>query len=241
VEHRTGPRPWLVVLHASEMGGPFDLVLLQALAYHRDLGFNVLAPVLPLHGPRRDTGPDRTDAVSFDWVANVHSLTQIVWDVRRCLAWIRERGASSIAVHGISLGGYATALLAGLDGDLDCVIAGVPSATIHRPIIDVCGHTPSVRRLWEQHDLAGDRVDALHSVVTPTSLACRVPRDRRFIYGGAADRIVPPDQVYELWEHWDRPTICWTPQSHFPTITSSKVRRFVRNAVVTSSKTARQP
>ncbi len=107
MEHREGPKPWLVILHGAGMGTPLDLVMLHALEFHRRLGFNVLAPVLPLHGPRRNTGPERADVVSLDGIANVHSVTQTVWDVRRCLAWIRERGASSIAVHGLSLGGYA--------------------------------------------------------------------------------------------------------------------------------------
>ena len=146
MEHPDGPRPWLVLLHGVGMGGPVDLVALRALGFHRDLGYNVIAPVLPLHGPRRHTGPERADVVSLDWVSNVHSLTQIVWDVRRCLAWIRERGASSIAIHGMSLGGYTTALVAGLDSDLDCVIAGVPAATIHRPLMSAYGrdtHPPA--------------------------------------------------------------------------------------------------
>ncbi len=238
LEHRDGPRPWLVFLHGAGMGGPFDLLMLRALGYHRDLGFNVLAPVLPLHGPRKNTGPERADVVSLDGVANVHSVTQIVWDVRRCLAWIRERGALSIAVHGMSLGGYATALLAGLDGDLDCVIAGVPAATIHRPLIGAYGRNEDARRILEQHDLLGQRVEALHSVITPTAMPCIVPQDRRYIYAGTADRLVTPNQPYVLWEHWDRPSICWTQRSHVLTMTSSKVRRFVRDAVVESANAA---
>ena len=236
LEHRDGPRPWLVFLHGAGMGGPFDLVMLRALRYHRDLGFNVLAPVLPLHGARKHTGPGRADVVSLDGVANVHSLSQIVWDVRRCLAWIRERDAPSIVVHGMSLGGYAAALLAGLDGDLDAVIAGVPAATIHRPLIGAYSRDEDARRLFEQHDLLGERVEALHSVITPTAMACIVPQDRRFIYAGTADRLVTPNQPYVLWEHWDRPNICWTQRSHAMTMTSSKVRDFVQAAVVDSAK-----
>ena len=101
-------------------------MVLRAQQFHRELGFNVLAPVLPLHG-RRGTGGriSGIGMVSLDWVANVHAVTQAVWDVRRCLAWIRERGAPSIALHGISLGGYTAAMVAGLEDDLSCVIAGV--------------------------------------------------------------------------------------------------------------------
>ena len=239
LEHTDGPRPWVVFVHGAGMGSPIDLLVLSALGYHRDLGFNVLAPVLPLHGPRKNTGPDRADVASIDWIANVHSLTQIVWDLRRCLAWIRERGAPSIAVHGMSLGGYSTALLAGLDPDLGCVIAGVPAATIHRPLINVYSHHPSFRKALEQHDLLGERVEALHSVITPTSLPCVVPQERRFIYAGIADRLVTPNEPYVLWEHWGRPNIHWTQQSHVLTMLSPNVRSFVRDAVIGSAATAR--
>ena len=168
----------------------------------------------------------------------MHSVTQVVWDVRRCLEWIRAKGASSIAVHGMSLGGYATALLAGLDPDLDCVIAGVPASTIHRPLIGAYGRNRELRQALEEHDLLGERIEMLHSVITPTSFPCVVPRYRRFIYAGTADRLVTPNQPYLLWEHWERPSIQWTQHSHLLTMTSSSVRGFVRDAVVGSTPRA---
>src|SRR5215211_3704722 len=82
LEHRGKPRPWLVFVHGFGMGAPFDLVFMRAAHYYRDLGFNVLAPVLPLHGPRRTgRGLNGDGLVSLDWVANVHGPTQAVWDV----------------------------------------------------------------------------------------------------------------------------------------------------------------
>ncbi len=231
MEHRGAPRPWLVLLHGHMMGGPLDLVVLRALQYHRDLGFNVLAPVLPLHGPRRNGGLSGSGLVSLDWVSNVHGLTQAVWDVRRWLAWIRDRGGSSIAVHGMSLGGYTAALVAGLDGSLDCVIAGVPGATIHRQLIAACYRDPWFRRAAERHDLLEDRVEAVHKVVTPTAFPCRVPHDRRFIYAGLGDRMSTPGQPRLLWEHWGRPAIYWSSTTHLFTVTSPSVRRFVSDAI----------
>jgi esterase/lipase len=38
-----------------------------------------------------------------------------MWDIRRILHWIRAQGAPSVGVHGVSLGGYQTALLAALE------------------------------------------------------------------------------------------------------------------------------
>jgi pimeloyl-ACP methyl ester carboxylesterase len=232
LEHREGARPWLVFVHGYAMGGPFDLAFQRSLHFHRDLGFNVLAPVLPLHGPRRTGRRSGTGFVSIDWLTNVHALTQAVWDVRRCLAWIRGRDARSVALHGMSLGGYTAAMVAGLDATLDCVIAGVPSSTIHGSLVAAAERNPLVRRAVENQGLLGERTEAVHRVVTPTAFPCRVPRERRFIYAGVADRLATPGQPYALWEHWDRPEICWSVRSHIFTARSAKVRRFVEKAVV---------
>ena len=38
----------------------------------------------------------------------------------------RARGGGDVGLYGISLGGYVSALVAGLEDDLSCVIAGIP-------------------------------------------------------------------------------------------------------------------
>ncbi len=230
LEHRGEPRPWLVWLHPYGMGRPMDLLFTRALKYHCELGFNVLLPVLPMHGPRRVGGDGGDRLLSLDWMDNIHALTQTVWDVRRCLAWIRGRDAVSISVHGMSLGGYAAALVAGLE-ELDCAVIGVATATLHEPLAAACTRNPRVRRAMARHGLLGDRIDALHKVVTPIALPCQVRHDRRFIYAGLADRVAPPSGSRRLWDHWDRPAIFWSPTSHVTTLTSAKVRRFVREAL----------
>lgn len=235
MEHRGGPRPWIVFLHGHGMGLPMDLFVWGALRYYRDLGFNVLAPVLPLHGTRASSGGR---FVSLDWVSNVHALTQAVWDVRRCLAWIREREPSSIAMHGMSLGGYTTALLAGLDAELSCVIAGVPASTIHRPLIAATSRDAALQETLQSYGLIGERTEALHRVVTPTALPCLVPQGRRYIYAGTIDRITTPIEPYQLWQHWGKPAIYWSPTSHTFTMLSSKVRAFVREAIIESAESA---
>ena len=231
MEHRTGGlRPWLVVLHGHGMGRPMDLMIAEGLRYHRDLGFNVIAPVLPLQGPRSGD----VSVVSLDWVSNVHGMTQSVWDVRRCLAWIRARGATSIAIHGMSLGGYTAAMVASLDPDLACVVSGVPAAAIHSPVTSALARNRVVRRTMERNGIIDDRTEIVHRVVTPTAMPCLVPHDRRFIYAGLADRMSTPSQPYRLWEHWDRPSIYWSQSSHLFTMLSPRVRKFVRDSVQAS-------
>ena len=42
-------------------------------------------------------------------------------------------------------------------------------------------------------------------VASPLALEPRVPRERRYLFGAVADRLVPADQVRDLWRHWERP------------------------------------
>lgn len=222
-------RPWIINLHGFSMGVPSDLEAFRGLQLHRDRGFNVLHAVLPLHGPRR-TGKRSGDAfITLDYMNNVHGLLQAVWDVRRCIAWARLHQATSVVVHGVSLGAYTAALLSGVEPGLDGVIAGVPPvdmASVMRQNVP-----EAARPAVEAHGLLDERADKVHHVVSPLAFECQVPHDRRFIYAGVADRMAKPEAAHRLWLHWDEPAICWYAGSHVGFALSREVRRFVESSI----------
>jgi hypothetical protein len=229
LRHPGPPRPWIVNLHGFGMGRPADLPAFRAQHLHRDLGLNVLHPVLPMHGPRKAARGQDAPFISFDYLGNVHGLGQAVWDVRRCLSWVRAQGAPAVAVHGVSLGAYVAALLAGVE-DLDCVVAGVPPVDMAQVMAH---HVPGgARREVEAAGLLGDEAEAVHRVVSPLALRPRVARDRRFVYAGLADRMATPEQAYRLWKHWDEPSVCWYRGSHLGAMWNRQVRRFVDDALL---------
>jgi hypothetical protein len=55
--------------------------------------------------------------------------------------------------------------------------------------------------------------EVLH-VVSPLALEPLVPQEHRAIFAGTADRLVPPDQVADLWHHWGEPRIHWYQGAH---------------------------
>ena len=83
--------------------------------YHKILGLNVLIPVLPLHGPRRIGRRSGDGFLGGEVLDTVHAETQAIWDIRRMIGWLRGQGALSVGATGLSLGGYTTALLAGIE------------------------------------------------------------------------------------------------------------------------------
>jgi hypothetical protein len=232
LEHPGAARPWLVCVPGYRMGHPHvDFAGFPVRWVHRHLGLNVAIPVLPLHGPRADGARSGDGFLTGDYVDTVHLQAQAVWDVRRLLGWVRARGPAA-GLYGISLGGCTTALVASLEDDLACAIAGIPATCFLG--VTRWNIPPPVLRVAEQLGVAWSEVARLLRVVSPLALAPRVGRDRRFIYAASADRLVPPDGVQALWEHWERPRLEWYEGSHLSFRLESKVRALVHEALARS-------
>lgn len=73
----------------------------------------------------------------------------------------------------------------------------------------------------------------LSRLVSPLAFGCRLPRERRFVYGAVGDRLVTPEQALALWEHWERPAIHWLQGGHIANNVAG-ARRFVADALVDS-------
>jgi hypothetical protein len=238
LRHPGGPRPWLVAVHGQGMGRASDLRMLRVRRLHEELGVNVALPVLPLHGPRSDRfAPDRMFVSNVYPVNNVLGLTQSVWDLRRLLLWLRaDQGAPSIGVLGLSLGSYVCALLSTLEADLACVVALVPQADLAGSLRAVAPLVPARRH--QHRALYDERATIVHQPVSPLSGPCVVPRERRFIVAGQADRIASPAGAAQLWRHWDEPSILWRPRGHLTTGRSSTYDDHLSSILVTSGLTA---
>lgn len=214
LRHPGAPRPWLMCVHGYTMGHTrFGFWIFDAVRYHRR-GFNVILPVLPFHGPRRVGAFSGAGFLGGDVLDTIHAEAQAVWDLRRLLGWIRAQGSPPIAVHGVSLGGYNAALLAAIEPDLACAIAGIPPADLVRLVWRHA--SPPVMRAIENAGIVRDEVAELHRVVSPLALAPNGAPSTRAIYAGIGDRLVPVEHPRALWEHWGRPRIAWMQSGHDP-------------------------
>jgi hypothetical protein len=182
--------------------------------------------VLPLHGTRGTGVWSTTAFMTYNPVDFLLGLTQSVWDVRRFMAWIREKGGGPIALYGVSLGAHVGATVAGLDADLAGVVAGVPTCDL----LDVfLRHVPArLRPRAIEHKLISDETRALLRVTSPLTFPPLVPPDRLFIFAGTGDRMSPPEQAIDLWEHWGEPEIRWFDSNHTAFMWSSEINDFVR-------------
>jgi hypothetical protein len=132
-----------------------------------------------------------------------------------------------VGVFGLSLGGYNTALVSSVAPGLACAIAGIPATDFARL---VWRHGPPLQvRSLEHKGVARDAVDEVLRVVSPLAHEPKVPFEGRAIFGAIADRLVPADQVRDLWIHWRRPKMLWYQGSHLSLPFEAEVRRFVES------------
>ena len=204
-------RPWLVCTNGYRMGhAAIDARVFER--FYGRLGLNVLIPVLPLHGPRRRAPHSGTGFLGLDVLDTLHAEAQAVWDIRRLIGWIRTQQPSAIGALGLSLGGYTTAVYTSLEEGLACAIAGIPLSDIPRMLARHAVPRQLERALRGGYSL--EQAGEVLRVVSPLALAPKVPKEGRMLFGAVADRLVTPDQVRDLWRHWEEPEIVWYQGGH---------------------------
>jgi hypothetical protein len=230
LRHRDRPRPWLVCVHPTEMGRPvIDRRLFRAQHLHRELGLNVVLPVLPLHGPRRPGRGEPGEFPTLDPLDNVHGMAQAAADVRQVIAWVRAQEPVGVGVIGLSLGGSVVALVGGLEQALDCVIAGLP--IVDFPEVFRRNAPPEVRYL-PRYEALLEQAEVVHQVVSPLRFDPATPSERLFVFAGLSDRLVDPvHHAHALAEHWGRPRVHWYAGSHVGHLVERSIGRFVDDAL----------
>lgn len=223
-EHADGPRPWLVCVHGYRMGWlPMDFQLFPPGWLHHKLGFNLLMPILPLHGKRRHGWRSGDKLFDGDVLHMLHAITQGVYDLRCLLAWLRqERGAEHIGMLGYSLGDLHVSLVAALESQIDSLLAGIPLVDIPAVMWD---HSPrSLVQDFEDQGLGMDQVRELLRPISPLCMPPRVDTQRLGIAAASADRLVPVEPVLQLAAHWEQAQPMWYAGSHLSVRRESVMR-----------------
>ena len=230
LRHRGASRPWVIVVHGAEQGTDFDMIALRVRRLHEGLGLNVAVPVLPLHGPRRT---EDIRIPGFDVVSNVLFALVAVAEIRALRRWIAAQGDPSVALYGVSLGGYITALTAGVERDLDVVIAGIPMVSMHRLLARHASRSPSREGRAIGALMRSAEVRSLERFVDPLRFEPAVPIERRYIVAGLVDQVTTPHQALELWHHWEQPEMLWYPGGHLGHLWLGEVHSHVDRALST--------
>jgi pimeloyl-ACP methyl ester carboxylesterase len=222
------PRGTVLALHGFSMGQPrIDAFALFAAQWFRR-GLDVALLTLPYHGARtpktaRFSGQRFAEA---DPAALNEAVRRAVYDVHVVRAWLREQTGAPVGLLGLSLGGYLSALMAGLCEDLDFVMPMVPPVCIgdmawrffERSRLRRAGKAPAYTR---------DELRSMYRVHSPLTFPLRVPAERVLIIAGRGDRIVPPEHPHALWRHWGEPRIHWFSGSHLTPFGRARMARAI--------------
>ncbi len=192
----TKPKPAAILLHGYRCGHFALEERIWPVQWLYDRGMDVALMVLPFHAVRGKRGPQVFP--SGDPRITIEGFRQIMLDVRTLAAALRERGCPSVGVMGMSLGGYASGLLATIDDEIAFAAPIIPCASI----ADVARTMGLLVGTPEQQAQQHDALDAVLRVTSPLARASRVLPERLIVVGASGDRITPMDHAQRLAKHF---------------------------------------
>lgn len=214
--HDDGPRPTLCLIHGFMGSAYLFNGLFFSLPWFFKSGYDVLLYTLPFHGRRAEANSPYSGYGYFaDGMGGfAEAMAQAVHDFRSVLDHLESTGADRIALTGMSLGGYTSALIAGVDDRIQAVIPNVPVVTPEAAFDDWFPANMLVRLGNRLTGVDKSRSDAATLFHSPLNYPALVPKDRRLIIAGLGDKLAPPQQAELLWRHWDQCAFHWFPGNH---------------------------
>ncbi len=134
--HDDGPHPTLCVIHGF-MGSPYLFNgLFFSLPWFYRSGYDVLLYTLPFHGARAEKGSPFSGYGYFahGFAGFAEAMAQAVHDFRSLIDYLEFTGVDRVALTGMSLGGYTSALIACIDDRIQAVIPNVPVVAPDRTV-----------------------------------------------------------------------------------------------------------
>ena len=212
--HSEPARAAVVAVHGWTMGDQRINALAFLPGFFYRLGLDVVLLELPFHGRRSPGGNVHSGELfpSADFLRTNEAIGQAISDLRQVVLWLKLRGLQQIGSIGVSLGGYISALWAGLD-ELDYCIPVVPLVSMGGIAWEVVRAQCDEAQLM-RHNVNRDMLESIYQIHAPLEYEVRVPRARRMIIAGLGDAMVPAEQPRALWQHWERPQIHWLMGGH---------------------------
>jgi pimeloyl-ACP methyl ester carboxylesterase len=214
--HDDGPRPTLFVMHGYG-ASPFWLnSAFFSLPWFYRHGYDVMLFVMPFHGPRQEAhSPFNGSGLVAHGMAHFNEvIAQAVCDIRVLLDYLKRAEVPSVAMTGLSLGGYMTSLMATLEPGLAAVIPNAPVTDFSAIARNWFPASLSLGAVLMAAGIPAAELETAIAFHSPLQRSPVVAKERRMIIGGLGERLAPPSHARALWEHWDQPRLHWYPGNH---------------------------
>jgi pimeloyl-ACP methyl ester carboxylesterase len=195
-------RPAVVLVHGYMAGQWSVEERIWPVRWMNRHDLDVALVLLPFHGvraPRQAGGPLFPGA---DPRFTNEGFRQAIADLRVLVSILRARGAPTVGMMGMSLGGYTTALMATLQRDLAFAVPIIPLSSVADFARDQ-GRLGAGERAQAQHAA----LEAANRVVSPLARPSLVPKERVLVIGAEADQVTPIRYAERLAHHFDAPLL----------------------------------
>lgn len=211
-----GPRPTLCVIHGFLGSAYLFNGLFFSLPWFYRSGYDILLYTLPFHGARAQRGSPFSGFgfFQFGMAGFAEAMAQSIHDFRSAVDHLESTGVDRIALTGMSLGGYTSALIASVEDRLQAVIPNVPVVNPEEMFDDWYPASTLVSLGRRFSGMSEDSAYAASAYHSPLNYAPLLPRERLLIITGLGDRLAPPEQAETLWNHWDHCALHWFPGNH---------------------------
>jgi pimeloyl-ACP methyl ester carboxylesterase len=208
------PTGTMIAIHGFTMGTPAIDARVMMVDRWFAQGLDVALVTLPFHGRRASAECRYSGELFASWHAGRlnEAVRQSVFDVHRVSRWLAARNRKPVGLFGVSLGGYVTALLAGLRSDLAFAIPVVPAVCLEDLPMRLLAISRGTARFAPPCTRAELR--RAYRVHSPLTYPLRMPRERVLIVGGRGDAVTPVTHALRLWRHWDQPASVWFSGGH---------------------------
>lgn len=215
--HQNGPRPTIVIVHGFAADPFWVNELFFDVRWFYKIGCDVALFTMPFHGKRQPRVSFFSGHRFFGGgISHINeAFAQNIFDLRVLIGYLEDQiQVPQVGVTGISLGGMTSAMLASVERRLAFSIPNVPVVSLADLVFEWEPLSTIVRARLRAEGVSIKDLRRMMSVISPLSYPPLVPKDRRMIVAGVADRLAPPKQARLLWDHWDRCPIHWFPGNH---------------------------
>ncbi len=177
--------PAVVVVHESGRGMVAGRLFARGL---KVMGCHTFLIHLPGYG-------ERTSAITGDMKRIFPGLRQAIADARRArdaVAALPLVDGGNIGICGISLGGFVTSTVAGLDQGYDRGFILLAGGHLEDVVFKGQKDAATLRRQLKEAGVSDDEVRSAIRTIEPMRLVHRVPPEKTWLFSALQDEVVPP-------------------------------------------------